>query len=268
MESGTPVLLPAASEAVPSRLAVVLGWAVHLYTASGAFLGLLALRAVVDADPRRAFGWMLAATVVDSTDGWLARKLEVRRTVPRIDGRRLDDVVDYFTYVIVPVALLSWLDLLPRDRWILAFPLVASGLGFANEQAKTDDDYFLGFPSYWNVVALYLWLFQCRPWTNAAIVIVLSVMILVPTRYIYPSKTKPLQHFTVVFCAVWGIQLFWAFVFPEWTPGWWLWSSLVFPAYYLIASFALHFLTASAPARPPANRDPTSALAGSRVRPT
>lgn len=218
---------------------------------------MLALRAVVDANPRRAFAWMLAATFVDSTDGWFARRLEVRRTVPHIDGRRLDDVVDYFTYVIVPMALLSWLDFLPGGPWILAFPLVASGLGFANNQAKTDDDYFLGFPSYWNVVALYLWLFQLRPWANAAIVMVLSALVLVPTRYIYPSKTKRLQRFTLVFCGVWGVQLVWALVLPERTPTWWLWSSLAFPAYYLIASFALHFLTAGAPAKPSAERSST-----------
>jgi phosphatidylcholine synthase len=228
------------SPARPDPLRLVLGWLVHVYTATGALCGMLALQAVADLDPRRALLWMAAATLVDSTDGWLARAVEVSRLIPHIDGRRLDDVVDYFTYVVVPVAFLLHLGLLPRSPWIAALPLVASGLGFANDQAKTDDDFFLGFASYWNVVALYLWWFHLGPWANAAVVAVLSVLVLVPVRTIYPSKTRPLRPLTLVLCVAWFAQIACALLLPDSTPSWWMTSSLAFPAYYVVVSVVLH----------------------------
>lgn len=218
-----------------------LGWMVHLYTASGAVFGVMALRAIAEHDASAVFLWMIVATFIDSTDGWMARRLDLRRLIPRIDGRRLDDVVDYFTYVVVPVAFLVHFGLLPSSPWVFAAPLVASALGFANEQAKTPDDFFLGFPSYWNVVAIYLWLFGLPAWANAAVVGAISVLVLVPTRYIYPSKTRPWRAFTLAFCTVWGLQLLLAFAIPERLPSWWLWSSLSFPAYYFFGSFFLHW---------------------------
>src|SRR5512134_2678184 len=85
-----------------------LAWAVHLLTASGAAVGLAALLATAEGEPRAALLWMLVALVIDSVDGTLARRAEVERVVPRIDGRRLDDIVDYLNYVIVPVFFLAW----------------------------------------------------------------------------------------------------------------------------------------------------------------
>jgi phosphatidylcholine synthase len=239
----------AAASGGRGRLRVALGWLIHVYTASGAVCGLLALRSIWQREPRQALLWMLVATVIDSTDGFLARAIRIRQLIPRIDGRRLDDVVDYFTYVVVPMAFLLLLGYLPSSPWIAGLPLVASGLGFANEQAKTDDNFFLGFPSYWNAVAVYLWLFDCSPWTNAAIVVFLSILVLVPTRYLYPSKTRHWRPFTLVFCTVWGIQLVAAFLWLERLPGWWMYGTLAFPAYYLLGSFYLHFrLPPAAPA--------------------
>jgi phosphatidylcholine synthase len=243
MEQQTPTPRPSGSR-------LTLAWLVHLYTASGALLGLLSLDAVARQEPRAALLWMFVALCVDSTDGWLARRLEVRRLIPSIDGRRLDDVVDYFTYVIVPVAFIGHLGLVPHSAWLLALPLIASGLGFANEQAKTDDDFFLGFPSYWNVVALYLWWFRLDPRVAAAMVAVLSVLVLVPVRFLYPSKTRPLRPLTLGLCAAWMVQVAAGLLWPERLPAWWPAASLAFPAYYAVASVVLHLvLPPAAPAR-------------------
>src|SRR5262245_42266223 len=220
----------------PRAARVALGWLVHLYTASGAVLGLLALNAVAEFEPRRALLWMSAATFVDSTDGWMARRLDLEHLIPWIDGRRLDDIVDYFTYVLVPIAFLAHLGLIPRVAWLVALPLIASGLGFANRRAKTEDDYFLGFPSYWNVVALYLWAFGLPAALNGWVLGILSAAVLLPVRFLYPSKTKPLQPLTLALCAVWAVQIVVALVAPDRVPGWWLSASLVFPAYYVGAS--------------------------------
>jgi phosphatidylcholine synthase len=231
----------AAVPRMPRGVRLALGWLVHVYTASGSVFGLLALRAVWERRPQEALLWMIVATVIDSTDGFLARRLQLWHLIPRISGRRLDDIVDYFTYVAVPVAFLVFLELIPSSPWVFGLPLVASGLGFANEQAKTDDDFFLGFPSYWNVVALYLWILQLSPEANTAIVVLLSVLVLVPTRYIYPSKTKAWQPLTLVLCSLWALQLTAAFLWPDRVPEWWLWTSLAFPVYYVAGSFVLHF---------------------------
>ncbi|MBI3927121.1 MAG: CDP-diacylglycerol O-phosphatidyltransferase [Armatimonadetes bacterium] len=217
-----------------------LGWAVHFYTACGAVFGLLALQAVWGGRISQAFFWMAITIVIDSTDGFLARKVQVRRLVPHIDGRTLDDIVDYFTYVVVPVFFMVGTGLLPNMILVASFPLIASGFGFANRQAKTEDDFFLGFPSYWNVVAFYLWLFGLPPQVNAAVIVLLSVLVMIPVRYIYPSKTRQYRGTTLVLAIAWGLQLLIAFVWPEGIPGWWLWSTLYFPVYYLAASLHLH----------------------------
>lgn len=221
----------------PPRLAA---WGVHLYTATGAVWGLMALQAIWDGHPHRAFLWMAVATFVDATDGWLARRFLVWEVLPHIDGRRLDDIVDYFTYTIVPVAFLSLTGAIPPSPFLAAAPLLASGFGFANVAAKTEDDYFLGFPSYWNIVAAYLWLLGWSPEVNAALLVALSILVFIPIRYIYPSKTKPLQAITLALGVLWAFQMLLAFTMPHRLPSWWVPSSLFFPLYYMGASLYLH----------------------------
>src|SRR5512135_2375835 len=136
---------------IPSRAAA---WAVHAFTASGAVMGLAALDATAQGDFRAAFLWMIAATAVDGVDGWLARLARVGERAPGLDGRRLDDIVDYLTYVVAPAFLLLRSALLPAAvAWPLAGAmLLASAYGFSRADAKTPDHFFTGFPSYWNIV--------------------------------------------------------------------------------------------------------------------
>ena len=112
---------------------------------------------------------MAAATIVDSTDGSLARKVRIKEVVPSFDGRRLDDIVDFLTYTFLPLLLIWRAGILPpgQEAWLF-LPLLASAYGFCQVQAKTDDGYFLGFPSLWNVVALYLYMLPFGPWLGLA----------------------------------------------------------------------------------------------------
>ena len=138
----------------------------HAYTASGTVLALLAVVAAVDGHPVRALWILLAALIIDGTDGTLARRLRVKETVPEFDGARLDDIVDYITYVFVPVVLLWTSGYLPDGPWgavFAALPLLASSYQFCRTDAKTADHYFLGFPSYWNVVAFYVVVLEHSP---------------------------------------------------------------------------------------------------------
>src|SRR5688572_6132855 len=152
-------------------LRTLAAWGVHLYTALGAPLGVWAVFAAFEHDFKLA--WLLIAVTIfiDSTDGVLARAVRVWDVLPWIDGRRLDDIVDYFGWVIVPAILLVLAGLLPT--WMIVAPLLASGYGFAQTQAKTEDDFFLGFPSYWGMIGFYLYVFQTPQWFNVALILFL-----------------------------------------------------------------------------------------------
>src|SRR5881392_541258 len=140
-----------------------LAWCVHGYTA----LGLVAAGGIAYAlfqdvpDYRLAFLLMFVATLVDATDGTLARAIKIKEVLPGFDGRRLDDLIDFQTYTTLPLLLIYQARLLPagQEFWLIA-PLLASAYGFCQVNAKTDDGYFLGFPSYWNIIAFYLYVLQ------------------------------------------------------------------------------------------------------------
>ncbi len=165
---------------------LIAAWSVHGLTASGAVLGLFALLATARGELRSAALLMLAAFAVDGVDGTLARAARVRERLPVIDGRRLDDVIDYLNYVIVPCFFLAAAGLV-GSGWA-ALPALASAYQFAQTDAKTEDHFFLGFPSYWNFVALYAWLLALEPATTAGWLAGLSLLVFVPIRYVYPTR--------------------------------------------------------------------------------
>ncbi|MBS2034086.1 CDP-alcohol phosphatidyltransferase family protein [bacterium] len=213
-------------------------WSVHLFTASGVVAGVVALERARLGDLRGAFLWMMIAVFIDSVDGTLARRWQVSRYAPEIDGRRLDDMVDYFTWVLLPVLAMFWWGWLPPLVW--AAPLLSSALGMANSQAKTDDDYFLGFPSLWNVVALYLWRWNLPVALNGAIVLTLSLCVLLPIRFVYPSKTRRFRSLSMILMSLWGaLVLFSLSGSGPLHEQSFLWSNF-FPVYYLGLSFWLH----------------------------
>ncbi|MEE3329471.1 MAG: CDP-alcohol phosphatidyltransferase family protein [Myxococcota bacterium] len=230
--------LPAADRQ-PEPTQLTMAWGVHLFTASGAVLGALALVAISAGDLAKASLLMLAALLIDSVDGTLARKVRVSEVLPKINGRRLDDIVDYLNFVIVPVVfMLGAGNLL---HWSLAaLPIIASAYGFSQEDAKTEDDFFLGWPSYWNVCAIYFWMLGVSPLFSTGLVALFSVAVFVPHKYIYPSKLTVLRNTTAVGGLVWGALLTTAIVKPEFSePFYLLELSLAYPAYYLALSYWL-----------------------------
>ena len=223
---------------------VLAAWGVHLYTAFGAVLGFLALEATANDRYGWAFLLMAVATFIDSTDGTLARRMRVKQVLPHFDGARLDDIVDYLNYVVVPVVLAYHAGLIPQGPIGLAIgslPLLASGYGFCQLDAKTEDHFFKGFPSYWNVVVFYLYALACPLWFNNTVLIVLSILVFVPFRYLYPSKNPTAQRTTYALGTVWAVCMFVLMAqFPA--PSHRLAAlSLFFPIYYFAISFHLHF---------------------------
>jgi phosphatidylcholine synthase len=86
---------------------------------------------------------------------------------------------------------------------VAALPLLASSYQFCRVDAKTEDHAFLGFPSYWNVVAFYAVVLDLAPAVVAAVLVVCSVLVFVPVRYLYPSRTAALRGLSLVLTAVW-----------------------------------------------------------------
>ena len=169
-------------------------------------LGLLVVLAAFEGEPITALWLGLAALWIDGTDGMLARRARVKETIPWFDGALLDNIVDYLTYVFAPVVLLWTTGALPQNAvgWVLAaLPLLASSYQFCRVDAKTDDHTFLGFPSYWNVVAFYAVVLDLDPAVVATVVVVCSVLVFVPVRYLYPSQTTALRGLSLLLTAVW-----------------------------------------------------------------
>jgi phosphatidylcholine synthase len=219
----------------------VSAWIAHLYTASGAVFAFLAATNIFEHDYRTAFFWLYLQVVVDATDGVLARQLRVKQRLPWFNGAKLDDIVDYLCYVFVP-ALFVWRALLVPDRWsvpVAAAMLLSSAYGFNRDDAKTEDHFFLGFPSYWNVVVFYLFVARWPTELNAAILHTLAELVFVPVRYLYPSRGAVFQKPTLALGLVWGaLMLVMLWQFPAVSRGVFL-ASLVFPIYYAALSLWL-----------------------------
>lgn len=226
-------------------MVLILPWIAHFYTATGAVIALLATGITFAHNFRAAFIYLAAAIIVDATDGVLARALKVKARLPNYDGARLDDIVDYLTYVFVPVLIVWQAELVPVAFPVCAAMLIASAYGFGQAHAKAHEgDYcFTGFPSYWNIVVAYLYVCQLAPMVNAAVLLVLALLVFVPIRYVYPSRTVTLKPLTLVLGTMWGALFIWMLWRLPATDGPWLALSLIFPVYYFGLSFWLHART-------------------------
>jgi phosphatidylcholine synthase len=229
-----------------ARVAAVL---VHAYTAVGSVLALLMVHFSYQHDVETVLWLFLAAMVVDGTDGFLARHFRVREVLPSFDGALLDNVIDYITYAFAPMVLLWANGFLPAGFFggvCAALPLLASCYQFCRSDAKTDDHFFLGFPSYWNIVAFYVVVVGFSPSTTAIILLVFTVLVFVPVKYLYPSRTVTLWGLNMTLSVLWLVA-FAAITaqLPDPEP-WLVVLSLIYPVYYTAISL---WLTASTAAR-------------------
>ena len=186
-------------------------WLAHLYTAMGfvcaAGIAVLIVRGD-DLSFRWAFGLMMVATAIDATDGWLARAARVHDVLPHFDGRALDNLIDFHTYTSLPLLLLWRARTLPDElAWLLILPLLAAAYGFSQVNSKTDDGFFRGFPSYWNIIAFYLYMLHTPVWLSAPLIAVFAVLTFVPTHYIYATRGGPFARTVNAGAAIWFVLL-------------------------------------------------------------
>ncbi len=151
--------------------------------------------------------WLfLVAMVIDGTDGMLARRFRVKAVLPGFDGALLDNIVDYMTYALAPMALLwanGYLPDGPAGGVVASIPLLASTYQFCRTDAKTDDHFFLGFPSYWNIVAFYVVVWELSTVATTVLLLLLSVLVFVPIKYLYPSRTEKLWYVNMTLATLW-----------------------------------------------------------------
>ena len=190
-----------------------LAWLAHAYTALGLVLAAGMAVCIVEGG-REAFRWafvfMLVACLVDATDGSFARRLHVKEVLPNFDGAKLDEIIDFLTFTSLPLALVWRAGLLPAgSEWLLVVALISSAYGFCQVPAKTVDGYFVGFPSYWNIVAFYLYVLEFPDWLAAATVVLLAILTFVPSYYVYPSRGATLSKTTNFLGGVWVVLLAW-----------------------------------------------------------
>lgn len=181
------------------------GFSVHIFTASGGAVALLALYAAIERDFGACFAWLGLALFIDGVDGTLARAAKVTETAPRIDGVVLDLVVDFLTYVLVPVIALWRSDLMPTPVafWLGLGVTLASTLYFADTHMKTKDNWFRGFPALWNVVVLYLLVLR-MPWiVNAALLVLGTAAMFVPVVFVHPLRVVKLRVVTIAVTIAW-----------------------------------------------------------------
>ena len=230
---------------------LILAWLVHLYTALGTVVAFFSLLCIEQTNFRDAFYLMALAVVIDATDGMLARAARVKELIPWFDGELLDEIVDYFNYVIVPSLFLVRANILPPQDslWLAALPLLASAYGFCQREAKTADYFFLGFPSYWNVVVFYLYVLKTPLWVNAFLIIALSILVFVPIKYVYPSRSPRFRSQINVLGVLWGgAVLYLIYQLPN-PSRVLLFASLLFPAYYTALSLWLEYRRAISSAK-------------------
>ncbi len=223
---------------------------VHVLTASGAVLALLALRAVHHGDWQMMFVWLGAALVVDAVDGPLARRLSVTAMLPRFSGERLDLIVDYLTYVAVPAYALTEATLLPEVARLPAAAaiLLSSLFQFADLNSKTEDGYFVGFPAIWNIVLLYLFALGLAPVAALAVVAACVVLTFVPILAVHPFRVERLRWLTCLAAALWAVAAAAAVANPFPSPIW-IKALLILTAIYLASVGIARSLVRAGPAR-------------------
>ncbi len=189
-------------------------WLVHLFTASGTILGLFTLYMTYRGKFVIAF-WLMAATIfIDSIDGTMARLIGVKKVVPQIDGALLDNIVDYLNYVITPAFFILVSNILPLHWEVIGASVIvlASAYQFTQADAKTHDNFFKGFPSYWNLVVFYLFIGHLDPWINLIIVGILAVLIFIPFKYVYLTRLdnvtiyKPLKILLIMATLIYALS--------------------------------------------------------------
>jgi phosphatidylcholine synthase len=219
------------------RVRQAAGFSVHLFTASGSAVALLALYAAIDRNFPACFAWLGLALLIDGVDGTLARVARVTETASAIDGAILDLVIDFLTYVLVPMVALWRSDLMPvgLSFWLSVIVVFASGLYFADTRMKTRDYWFRGFPALWNVLAIYLFVLRPPAFVSAALILIGVAAMFAPVVFVHPMRVKELRLLNL-FASVAFFVLSAAAIAQDFAAALWVKLGFVVVAVYFLAA--------------------------------
>lgn len=217
----------------------VRGYLVHAYTASTLLFVALAMQWIVDERYQLALLAMAATVIIDATDGAMARKYRVTETAAGIQGDLLDNIVDFLSYVALPMLFLLRADMVlaPEVLWVTLL-MFASAFGFSRTDAKiAGRGFFVGFPSYWNIVVFYLYLFETDPLLNTVLLLVLASSVFSSLKFLYVSRLLRWRTLHFSLAALWGGACLGALlVQPGPLRAALLYASLAYAAFYLVHS--------------------------------
>lgn len=216
-------------------------WTVHLYTSLGIATGFLSLLSIISGDARTFFILQFVSMFIDSTDGYFARRWNVKKWASGIDGRKLDDIIDYLNYAFLPIGFAFRFGLL-TNAWaaVPIIVLIAAAYGFCQSGAKTTDGYFTGFPNFWNLLVFYLYLFNFPVPVNAIILLIFAAFIFVPLKFlsfssrVFKKSSYLLNFIYLVILLVIVVNLYNLDIRL-------VWFSLIGPMYYFVTALYLHF---------------------------
>ncbi|MFT4694097.1 MAG: phosphatidylcholine synthase [Francisella sp.] len=250
------------------NLQKIYAWLVHLFTSLGAVFGILAIIYAIEAAKANVLGdignyhynikfsmyAIIVAVFIDAIDGSLARLVDIKKLAP-LDGALLDNIIDFTTYSIVPCIWIYVSSVVNAD-WlipIIVMITISSSYQFCQMNAKTDDHFFVGFPSYWNVIIIFMLCFQSSQSMNEIVIIILTIFSFIPIKYIYLSriehisKSKLIKIFTFLFTMLAAISTFCAVItYPHKTPTPIISIILAFTIFYILFSFKLNIKNSKA----------------------
>lgn len=225
----------------PFILRKVLAWSAHLFTATGVVWGFFSLRAIIVHEWKLAITCMAIVLIVDGVDGLLARWFDVKTYASGLNGALLDSIIDYFNIAIIPAIFLVEAHLLP-DRFAIPCAiaiLLTSAYQFTQVDVKSDGTqelFFKGFPSAWDMTVVLLLVLEFNPWLNLGIIIMLNILIFVPIKYVYPTRTTRHKKLTLTLSLLYGaLALVGVALYPN-EPKWVWWVTLTYFVYYVVIS--------------------------------
>jgi phosphatidylcholine synthase len=223
-----------------SRSARAAAFSVHIFTALGAGIALVAMAEAVRGHWAAMFGWLGLALVIDGIDGPIARHLDVARVLPDWSGEALDFVVDFITYVFVPAYAIAASGFLMASSALLlgAAIVVTSALYFADKRMKTADNHFRGFPALWNAAAFYLFLLRPAPLWGSIAVFALIVLTFVPLHVLHPVRVRRLRVVNLALMALWAVLAIVALL-QDFDVAWPVTAALCAIAFYIICGDAV-----------------------------
>lgn len=218
-----------------SLLAKALAWSVHIFTASGILVGLMAIIAIADHEWRDAMLWLFLGLLIDGIDGTFARLFRVQEVLPNIDGKAIDYVIDFANYALIPAYFVYESELVPI-AWRLpaaCLMLMVAAIYYGKSGMVSEDLYFVGFPVLWNLAVFYLFFVtQLGIWGNLGMIVFLSILHFIPIKFLYPSQTVSGRYLNVAVTVIFfGVNTALLLLYPE-SPAFLHWISLAVVAYF------------------------------------